>query len=324
MSGTEHNQTNESLFPIELSTQQKQILAGIGVAIVAAGAGYFVYRRLNDGDDDFVPGNFIKTVTGLGNPLLDISVQCETDELFQKYGLLPDNAILAEESHMPLFDELLEMDPEFIAGGACLNSIRACQWMLNDQKRTFYIGCVGDDENGRNLMEHIRNDNVTGDFQIITEEPTGRCGVLVHNKERSLVSSVGAARCFTSDFLETRAVKKVLAATDIFYVCGFFLDSSPESVLRLGKYASENNKVFVFNISAVFVTEVYLDEMNETLKYADIVICNEGEAFAFAKSQGWETTDLSEIGRKITELPKSNSNRDRVAIITCGRFLSIH
>lgn len=38
---------------------------------------------------------------GIGNPLLDISAVVD-EALLTKYGLKPDDAILAEEKHMPL------------------------------------------------------------------------------------------------------------------------------------------------------------------------------------------------------------------------------
>lgn len=40
-------------------------------------------------------------LVGFGNPLLDISANVEPEYL-DKYGLKPDNAILADESHLPM------------------------------------------------------------------------------------------------------------------------------------------------------------------------------------------------------------------------------
>lgn len=46
-------------------------------------------------------------LVGMGNPLLDISADVP-DEVLSKYGLTPDNAVLAEEKHMPLYKELVD------------------------------------------------------------------------------------------------------------------------------------------------------------------------------------------------------------------------
>lgn len=44
---------------------------------------------------------------GIGNPLLDISANVD-DGLLEKYELKPDDAIMADEKHMPLYKELIE------------------------------------------------------------------------------------------------------------------------------------------------------------------------------------------------------------------------
>lgn len=46
-------------------------------------------------------------LVGMGNPLLDISAEVP-DAVLTKYGLEPNNAVLAEEKHMPLYKELVD------------------------------------------------------------------------------------------------------------------------------------------------------------------------------------------------------------------------
>jgi adenosine kinase len=64
---------------------------------------------------------------GMGNPLLDLSVTVDP-ALLTKYNLKPNDAILAEDKHMPLYKEL-SSDPsvEYIAGGSTQNSLRVAQ-----------------------------------------------------------------------------------------------------------------------------------------------------------------------------------------------------
>ena len=64
---------------------------------------------------------------GIGNPLLDISASVLPDVL-TKYDLKANDAILADEKHIPLYSELAALpDVEYIAGGATQNSIRVAQ-----------------------------------------------------------------------------------------------------------------------------------------------------------------------------------------------------
>ena len=53
---------------------------------------------------------------GIGNPLLDISAEVSTDVL-DKYKIKANDAILAEESHLPIYAELAALpNVEYIAG----------------------------------------------------------------------------------------------------------------------------------------------------------------------------------------------------------------
>lgn len=65
-------------------------------------------------------------IFGIGNPLLDISVETPTDEMLKKYELIAGQAILAGEKQMPIYDELWNMEgTDRIPGGSALNTMRA-------------------------------------------------------------------------------------------------------------------------------------------------------------------------------------------------------
>lgn len=60
----------------------------------------------------------------MGNPLLDIIVSGD-EQLLNKYDLKPNNAILAEEKHKTLYDELVNnYSVSYVAGGASQNTAR--------------------------------------------------------------------------------------------------------------------------------------------------------------------------------------------------------
>lgn len=76
---------------------------------------------------------------GFCNPLLDMTVVGDQN-LLNKYDLKSNNAILAEEKHMPLYEELMNnKNIEFTAGGSGQNSLRVAQVfsIVNYNKRHF-------------------------------------------------------------------------------------------------------------------------------------------------------------------------------------------
>jgi len=67
---------------------------------------------------------------GMGNPLLDISAVVDLGFL-EKYKLIANNAILATDEHVPLYNDLVKnYDVEYIAGGATQNTLRVAQVII--------------------------------------------------------------------------------------------------------------------------------------------------------------------------------------------------
>jgi len=262
----------------------------------------------------------------IGNPLLDISVNVEDDILLDKYGLRVNNAVLVTDEQQGVFDDALALDDiQFIAGGAACNTSRATQWMLQcDDSRVYYGGCIGQDQIGSNLVESLNNDNVRNVLKINPDVPTGRCAVIIKGKERSLAASVNAAATYTPDHLETPDVKAALDECGIIYTTGFFISSTADSVVALGKYAHENGKIFTLNISAEFVPRYLGNALADAISYTDFVFCNETEAAVYAETQNFEGTEIPDIAKFIASHVPKVAGKTRYAVITCGSSATVY
>ncbi|KTG33810.1 hypothetical protein cypCar_00036931 [Cyprinus carpio] len=211
---------------------------------------------------------------GMGNPLLDISAVVDKDFL-DKYGLKPNDQILAEEKHKALFDEIVQKSKvEYHAGGSTQNSVKIAQWMI--------------------------------------QEP--------HKVATSLVANLAAANCYNKEkHLDVDRNWSLVEKARVYYIAGFFLTVSPESILKVAKHASDNNKIFGLNLSAPFISQFFKEPLMKVMPYVDIIFGNETEAATFAKEQGFETEDIAEIARRVQSLPKVNKNRQRIVVFTQGR-----
>lgn len=255
---------------------------------------------------------------GCGNPLLDISASVD-EQFLAKYEMLPNNAILAEEKHMPIYQELIDkFNADFIAGGSVQNSFRVAQWVLQRPKVAVFFGCVGQDKYSDILSQKATNDGVNVQYQFCKDTPTGTCAVLITGTQRSLCANLAAANNFTVDHLKTKENEKYLQNAEYFYISGFFLTVSVESILTVAKHALSTNRLFMMNLSAPFIPQFFKDNLDQVLPYIDILFGNETEALAFAEAQKFGTEDLKEIGLKISALPKKNESRKRIVIITQG------
>lgn len=255
-------------------------------------------------------------VFGFGNPLLDI--QFNTDSEFLKKYKLEHGGFTFQGLAQENIYEDMGSRPEagYIAGGSTLNSMRVCQ-ALSKRHTVFYTGCVGKDEYAKKLIDLCNAEGLITNFATSDTNATGVCGVAIVNKERSLCTRIGAA----SD-LKVEDLKKqwsFVETANVCYSAGFLLSVCVEGMRLIGDYCSRMNKIYATNLAATFFVETFKDEMMSVMPYVDLLFGNESEFSSFAKVHGWgENLSLEEIGRRIVDLPKANSSRSRVVIITQG------
>lgn len=178
-----------------------------------------------------------------------------------------------------------------------------------------YFGAIGTDPKGETLSNSLAEDGVQANFHKDTETPTGTCAVLVVNKDRALCANLAAACKYSPDHLE--ANKAELANAKIIYSTGFFITSSVPSLMTVAKYAHDNDVPFAFNLSAVFLIQFELANVQAALEYADYVFANEDEVSAYGKVLDMEGASRSDIAKGIAK-SKKIGKRPRVVIATQG------
>lgn len=265
-------------------------------------------------------------ILGMGNPLLDISasVKGPEDKILEKYELKMGNAILAEEKHIALYDELVkDYEVEFIAGGSTQNTTRVCQWVLESMADevngvTHFIGCVGDDEFGKSLAKSAAADNVKTHYLIDDSVATGTCACIIEDKERSLVANLSAANNYKIAHIQSEEGEAVVKAAGLYYSAGFFLTVSPESALHVAKFAAENDRPYCMNLSAPFIPKFFKQQFEDLLPYMDVIFGNLDESQAFGEAFGLEDTSIESVGSFLFNYAKVNNNRKRIVVLTQG------
>lgn len=243
-------------------------------------------------------------VFGAGNALLDIS--CEVDQaFFEKYGIKAGNAILAEDKHMPMYAELSAMtNVQYIPGGATLNSIRVCQWMMKGGKtggKTGYVSCINaGDDYGKKLVAGCDKEEVKTSFDS-AEEPTGTCAVAIQGGERSLVANLSAANKYKIDHLKTDEAKALWEGADIVYCAGFWLTVCADGMAHIGEHCQAKGKKFCMNISAPFLAQFFMPQMETLFPLITTIFGNETEAVELGKARNYETQDVKEIAKKLSK-----------------------
>ncbi|UJR16035.1 hypothetical protein I4U23_002949 [Adineta vaga] len=263
-------------------------------------------------------------IFGIGNPLLDIIAEVPVSFL-EGYKLNANDAILAGDDHKGLNESLLRDYPnhQFVAGGATQNSMRAATWLLQQPNTSVYMGCVGQDKYHQLLHDAASKAGLILSYQVQTDSEeriqTGTCAVLITGNNRSLVANLGAANHFTIQHLDDPKNKQLIEKAKIFYTAGFFYTVCPPAVMRICEHADTHDKIFCTNLSAPFICEFFGDKLMNAMPYVDYLFGNETEARSFGKHQlKLDTEDVSAIAKAISDLPKKNSKRARVVVITQG------
>ena len=79
----------------------------------------------------------------------------------------------------------------------------------------------------------------------------------------------------------------------------------------------------MLSISAPFIPQFFKDQLDTVMPYTDYVFCNETEARAYSASHNWGTEDVTEITKKLAQLPKKNTARPRIAVVTQGTLPTV-
>uniref|UniRef100_A0A6Q2ZKY7 Adenosine kinase n=1 Tax=Esox lucius TaxID=8010 RepID=A0A6Q2ZKY7_ESOLU len=243
--------------------------------------------------------------------------------------LLPQTTLDSCPKHVHVcfrFEEIVKnFQVEYHAGGATQNSIKIAQWMIQEpHKVSTFFGCIGEDRFGEILKQKAEEAHVDAHYYEQTEEPTGTCAACITGDNRSLVANLAAANCYKKDkHLDLEKNWSLVEKAKVYYIAGFFLTVSLESILKVAKHAAENNKLFTMNLSAPFISQFFRDALMEVIPYVDVLFGNETEAAMFSKEQHFETEDIEEIAKKTQALPKVNMKRQRVVVFTQGKDATI-
>ncbi|KAG8544929.1 hypothetical protein GDO81_021616, partial [Engystomops pustulosus] len=184
-----------------------------------------------------------------------------------------------------------------------------------------FFGCIGKDKFGEILKKKTEEAHVDAHYYEQSEQPTGTCAACITGDNRSLVANLAAANCYDkTKHLDLKENWQLVEKAKVYYIAGFFLTVSPESILKVATQASENNKIFCLNLSAPFISQFFKEPLMKVLPYVDILFGNETEAAAFAKEQGFETEDIKEIARKTQALPKVNTKEAPDCVVYTGTW----
>ena len=184
-----------------------------------------------------------------------------------------------------------------------------------------YLGCVGADKYADLLRAKNAEAGLRAEYRVDESQPTGRCGVIITEQNRSMCTHLAAANEYKLEHLQSPSIWPLAQKARVLYVGGYHLTVCAAAALALAAEAARENKAFAMGLSAPFVPQFFREQVDRCAPYWDYVLMNEAEAVAWAAGRGFgaaEETDVGAIARRIAELEKANARRKRVVVVTQG------
>lgn len=94
-----------------------------------------------------------------------------------------------------------------------------------------------------------------------------------------------------SNIINNKNIQGALSDCKIIYMEGFFITERFSTANYFVKYAKQNNKAFVFNVSAPYLCEKYAQDMKHFVENCDILFGNINEFTALCKAMKLEDID---------------------------------
>lgn len=238
--------------------------------------------------------------------------------MLDKYGMKPNDTILAEEKHMGIYADLLNnRSAKIIAGGAAQNTARGAAYMLPPDS-VWYVGCVGADAEADTLRTACAKEGVHTEYRVDEAQPTGKCGVIITGHNRSMCTHLAAANEYKLEHLQQPRIWDMVKKSQVYYIGGYHLTVCVPAILALAEEAARENKPVLMGMGAMFVPQFFGEQLAQVLPYMDYVFGNEDEMEVWAKSQGVETKDLKKIAEMMCKVEKKNKERPRTVVVTHG------
>jgi sugar/nucleoside kinase (ribokinase family) len=212
-------------------------------------------------------------IVGVGSALVDILAH-ENDNFLSKAGAVKGGMIYVESKDIDRILSMLSEPPVIVPGGSACNTMVGIAKLGRNAR---FIGKSGTDESARFFEDSLKK---TGADPIIlkSSSPTGRVlSIVTPDAQRSMLTYLGAAAELSAQDISEKFFKHAA----IVHVEGYLLFNR-ELITAIAEAVKHAGAKFSLDLASFTVVESSKDFLKPFVKdYADILIANEDEAFAF-------------------------------------------
>ena len=225
-------------------------------------------------------------VLGIGNALVDIMTQLESDELLNDFSLPKGSMQLVDnESVKKVMSGTEHLEKKISSGGSAANTIHGLA-KLNIE--TGFMGKVGNDEFGMFFENDLKESGISPKLYKSNTNSGHAVALISPDSERTFATFLGAAVELSADDLSSSHFKDF----DYFHIEGYLVQNH-DLIEKALKLAKENNLKVSLDLASYNVVEENLEFLKSIVeKYVDIIFANEEEAKAFTGKEPVEALNI--------------------------------
>ncbi len=214
-------------------------------------------------------------VLGIGNALVDIMTQLDSDEILDKFNIPKGSMQLVDKSTSDyILKGIAHLKKQKSSGGSAANTIHG---LANLGVETGFIGTVGDDDLGDFFYNDLKENNIK---PLLNKgiNASGKAIALVSpDSERTFATYLGAAL----ELSEKNLKNEYFLGYDYLHVEGYLVQNQ-DFLTRIITLAKKNGLKISLDLASYNVVETNLEFLKNLIKeHVDIVFANEEEAKAF-------------------------------------------
>lgn len=255
-----------------------------------------------------------------GSPIFDLIIDVDQD-FIKDFGLKLDTTSHSNKNDR-IFDQIELISPMKVPGGCSYNAIRVLNWMLNksgkqSKGKVGCLGAVGNDSYGEIYTALLNNEKIVPLLEVFKGLNTAKCATICEGRERCHITDLGVSTLISDSYIDQiwdNIKDLTLVYTELYILC------HKESILKkLANLCLEDNKLFGFNFPSMSFLETFDTEIIEMISYGDVLFANKEEAKHFVgKVLKKEYNTMEELVEILVKLPKKNTKKSRVFVVTCG------
>jgi adenosine kinase len=216
------------------------------------------------------------SIIGFGSPILDSIVNMEDAPELGEQIKLRLSYHMDKDFPVEFYQSVINSEySESFLGGSAMNTIRLVNFLIKSTDKVCFFGSIGNDKFGENITESLELEGIVFNKQVIENERTSTCIVLVEQHERMFFSDLAVSNKISLTHFEN--MKESIIHSKIFYADAYLLGSRFDIFKYVFEEYYNEDVILSLNAASHNIIRDYFMNFVSLFPYIDLIFLNEEE-----------------------------------------------